>query len=97
MVKIPAHIMLPKKSYGYEHMFQSKFKDKMLKALYNAELKETCRFFMPKEPKQKRDFETVLDQELAPDRHKFKTIYSNNFEMIENIKRADKCKKQQHK
>ena len=29
--------------------------DEMLKGMYNAELKETCMFFMPKEPKQKSE------------------------------------------
>ena len=30
------------------------FKDKMIKGLYNAELKETCLFFMPKNQNRKK-------------------------------------------
>ena len=53
------------------------FKDEMLKRLYNEELKETCLFFMPKEPKQKREIKAVLDRQLSPDRHELKTTYIN--------------------
>ena len=48
--------------------------------------------FTPKEPKQKGDIKAVLEQQLAPDRHEFKTAYVNSFEMIENSKRADKMR-----
>ena len=37
------------------------FKDGMLKGLQDAELKETCLFCMPKEPKRKEEIKTVLD------------------------------------
>ena len=46
--------------------------------------------FTPKEPKQKGDIKAVLNRQLAPDRHEFKTAYVNSFEMIENSKRAEK-------
>ena len=98
MGKIPENIFLPKKSYGYKHMLQTRgawvnIKDEMLKGLYDAELKETCLFFKSKEPKRKGDIKAVLDQQLYPDRHEFKTTYVNSFEMIESCKRAIKCGK----
>ena len=52
-----------------------KFKNEMLKGLYDAALKETSLFFMPKEPKHKREIKAVLDRQLSPDRHELKTIY----------------------
>ena len=45
---------------------------------------------MPKEPKRKREIKAVLDYQLSPDTHEFKTTYVNSFERIENSKRADK-------
>ena len=62
----------------------------MLKGLYDTELKETCLFFMPKEPKRKGEIKTVLNRQFSPDRHVFNTTYINSFEMIENRERADK-------
>ena len=56
--------------------------------------------FTPKESKQKGDIKAVLNRQLAPDRHEFKTAYVNSFEMIENSKRAEKNvgnRKQQHR
>ena len=50
--------------------------------------KHAC--FYAKEPKQNREIKAVLDQQLSPDRHEFKTTYVKSFEMIENSKRADK-------
>ena len=35
----------------------------MLKGLYDAELKEACLFFMPKEQKQKGDIKAIQDQQ----------------------------------
>ena len=49
-------------------------------------------FFMPKEPKRKGEInavKAVLDRQLSPDTHEFKTTYVNSFEIIENSKRAD--------
>ena len=37
------------------------FKDEMLKGLQDAELKDTCLFCKPKEPKQKEEIKAVLD------------------------------------
>jgi len=54
------------------------FKDEMLMGLCNAELKETCLFFMPKEAKRKGKIKSVLDRKLSPDRHEFKTTYLNS-------------------
>ena len=67
----------------------------MLKGLYDAELKETCLFFSPKEPTQKREIKAVLDQQISPDRHELKTMYVNSFEIIENSKRVNKMWKQE--
>ena len=58
--------------------------------MYDAELRETCLFFMSKEPKQKKVIEAVLDRHLSPNKLLLKTRYINSFEMIENRKRADK-------
>ena len=47
---------------------------------------------MPKEPKRKGEInavKAVLDRQLSPDTHEFKTTYVNSFEIIENSKRAD--------
>ena len=41
------------------------FKDEILKGLYDVELKETCLFFMPKEPKWKGEIKAVQDQQLS--------------------------------
>jgi len=36
---------------------------------YYAELRETCPFFMSKEPKQKKVIKAVLDRHLFPNKH----------------------------
>ena len=33
---------------------------------------------MPKEAKRKEEIKSVLDQQLSPDRHEFKTTYLNS-------------------
>ena len=40
-------------------------KDEMLMGLYNAELKETCLFFMPKELQHENEIKAVLDHQLS--------------------------------
>ena len=40
-------------------------KDEMLMGLYNAELKETCLFWMPKELQHENEIKAVLDHKLV--------------------------------
>ena len=68
------------------------FKDKVLKGLYDAELKETSLIFISKEPKWKEEIKAVLVRQLSPDRHVFKTTYVNSFEIVENSRREDKMR-----
>ena len=69
--------------------------------MYYAELRETCPFFMSKEPKQKKVIEAVLDRHLSPNKLLLKTRYINSFEMIQKTERerikCGKLKKQQHR
>ena len=43
-------------------------KDEILMGLYNAELKETCLFFMLKELQHKNEIKAMLDCQLSQDR-----------------------------
>ena len=73
-----------------------KFKDKVLKGLYDAELKETSLIFISKEPKWKEEIKAVLVRQLSPDRHVFKTTYVNSRKQQERGQNVGN-KKQQHR
>ena len=62
----------------------------MLKGLCDAEFKETCLFFRPKESTQKREIKAILYRQLSLVRHELKTMYVNSFEIIQNSKRVNK-------
>ena len=60
----------------------------MLVGLYDARLKETCLFFMPKELKTENEIKAVLDRQLSREIKEITTSH-DSFETVENRKRAD--------
>ena len=66
------------------------FKDEMLMGLYDAELTETCLFFMPKELQHKNKIKALLDNQLSHDIKELKATYTDSFKKVENSKRSDK-------
>ena len=51
-------------AYASDKRSLVEFRDEMLTWLYNAELKETCLFFKPKEQQQESEIKAVLECQL---------------------------------